>query len=57
MDLAIRSFTFHSGLKLSIFANTVAVQPEVIRRNLTSGVLPMHWVTSSRTCCIVIRLL
>ena len=44
----MRSLTLHSGLKFSILPTTVATQPSVIRRSRTSGVLPMHWVMSSK---------
>ena len=44
----MRSLTLHSGFMFSIFPTTVATQPSVSRRKRTSGVLPMHWVMSSK---------
>ena len=48
MARAIRSLTLQSGFMLSILPRTSAVQPSVIRRIRTSGVLPTHWVILSK---------
>ncbi len=49
----MRSFTLQSGFMFSTFATTVATQPSVTCRSRTCGVLPMHWVMSSKIWLVV----